>query len=275
MSTLRPTLATAAALLLAAPAFAQGNDPGPISSDRPSVGASTATVARGFVQLETGVQFLRDEAGEATMDLLSIGGSSFRVGVHDLVELQLNFAGYFDASTEMPDGGLLGGTTTAEASGAGDLGVAAKWRFVEATDGKFSVGVLGGVSLPTGEEGFGSEGVDPAVSLLFSGTMAENLVFDLNAGLDWTTVEVAGEEERLADTTFSAGLSVPAGENGGVFLELFGVLPEEGDEQIGLDGGFTFASRANAQLDVYGGVGLTDAAPDWFVGAGVAWRFPN
>lgn len=275
MRILRPTLAAAAALWLASPGLAQGEAPGPISSDRPSVGASTHTVPRGFVQLETGVQFLRDEVGEAKTDVLTLGGSSFRVGVHELVELQLNFAGYSDASTEAPSGGLLGGTTTSEASGAGDLGVAAKWRFVEATDGKFSVGVLGGVSLPTGEEGFGSEGVDPAVSLLFSGVVAENLVFDLNAGLDWTTVEVAGEEERLADTTFSAGLGVPAGENGGVFLELFGVLPEEGDEQIGLDGGFTFVGRDNAQLDVYAGVGLTDAAPDWFVGAGVAWRFPN
>jgi hypothetical protein len=40
-------------------------------------------------------------------------------------------------------------------------------------------------------------------------------------------------------------------------------------------GGFTFLVNDDLQLDVSAGAGLNDAAPDFFVAAGVAWRLPR
>ena len=38
---------------------------------------------------------------------------------------------------------------------------------------------------------------------------------------------------------------------------------------------FTWLLKPTAQLDVSGGVGISDTAPDWFVGAGVSLRYPR
>ena len=42
-----------------------------------------------------------------------------------------------------------------------------------------------------------------------------------------------------------------------------------------IEGGFTFLVNEDLQLDVSAGAGLNDAAPDFFVAAGVAWRLPR
>ena len=45
--------------------------------------------------------------------------------------------------------------------------------------------------------------------------------------------------------------------------------------ETALNGGMTWQPRPNVQLDVSGGFGLSDAAPDWFAGVGVSVRLPR
>lgn len=55
------------------------------------------------------------------------------------------------------------------------------------------------------------------------------------------------------------------------FIEFFGdfALSDHGSPSHSIDGGFTFLLTETLQLDLAGGVGLSDAAADWFVGAGI------
>ena len=48
-----------------------------------------------------------------------------------------------------------------------------------------------------------------------------------------------------------------------------------GESTHGFDGGISYLIRPTVQLDVFGGPGLTDAAPDWFVTAGISFRLPQ
>jgi hypothetical protein len=58
----------------------------------------------------------------------------------------------------------------------------------------------------------------------------------------------------------------------GSFVEYYGVVEEGATDQHSIDGGFTFLLNHDFQLDISAGAGLNDAAPDFFVGARVAWR---
>ena len=59
-------------------------------------------------------------------------------------------------------------------------------------------------------------------------------------------------------------------------MEFFGEAPTgQGKPANSLDGGFTYALADNLQIDVLGGVGISEAAEDWFVGAGLVWRLPQ
>jgi hypothetical protein len=58
----------------------------------------------------------------------------------------------------------------------------------------------------------------------------------------------------------------------GAFLELALEAPETGPAALLLHHGYTFALAPFLQLDVHGGVGLTDAAPDVLLGTGLSVR---
>jgi len=59
-----------------------------------------------------------------------------------------------------------------------------------------------------------------------------------------------------------------------VFLEYLAEIKARGEEnEHSVNGGVSFLLRDNLQLDLSAGVGLNDAAHDFFVGAGAVWRF--
>ena len=57
----------------------------------------------------------------------------------------------------------------------------------------------------------------------------------------------------------------------GVFIELFG----NSEEELSVDTGWTHLLNPTLQLDVAVGAGITDEAPDWFVGLGLSMRYPD
>ena len=62
----------------------------------------------------------------------------------------------------------------------------------------------------------------------------------------------------------------------GAFIEFFGDAPtHEGKPANAVDAGLTYLLADNVQVDVLGGVGLSDAADDWVIGAGLVWRLPQ
>ena len=60
-------------------------------------------------------------------------------------------------------------------------------------------------------------------------------------------------------------------------VEFYGDIPlnASGTPANSFDTGFTYLIRDNLQFDIAGGIGLSDDADDWFVGAGVSYRFPQ
>ena len=60
----------------------------------------------------------------------------------------------------------------------------------------------------------------------------------------------------------------------GIFVEGYGRVPQqrEDDNQLRMDAGLTYLINNDVQVDLSGGIGLTDNAPEKFVALGLSFR---
>ena len=133
----RSLLAAPALVLAVGTASAQTPD---LVTDRPDQTESAAAVPRGLVQVETGYLLSREDG----MDTFEAPGTLVRIGLGARTEVRIGHAG------------VIGG---AGRHGAGDSEVGAKVNLIAASDGwRPELAILGGLSLPTGDEPYSSGG---------------------------------------------------------------------------------------------------------------------
>ena len=120
--------------------------------------------------------------------------------------------------------------------------------------------------LPTGDNGFTSDEVDPGLRLMFHHTLPNRVGLDYDAAV----LRSGGDPEFFYTLTPSFVLS----DRLGVFVDQFGSIDKDSG-RYGLDAGLTFLVRDNLQLDGCFGIGLNDDATDWFAGAGISIRLPR
>ena len=249
---LRAGIAWTAAVLLAATAAAAQPSAAELVSDRPDVSESAVTVSAGRVQLEAGYGFTRDD-GERVHD---VGQALVRVGLLENLELRVGAGSFVDAG---------------EASGwdGGSLGL--KVALLENWGWRPGLALLLGAATPFGDDEVAGDSWEPEVKVAAAWELRDRLGLSVNGG--WAR---PGEGDgRFDQAQWSASLGWAATERLGVFGEVFGTSREEpgGDAAHSLDGGLTWLLTDDLQLDAYAGAGLTDAAPDWFVGTGVVARW--
>lgn len=245
-------------------------------TDRPTRTASASIVRAGRLQIEAGAALVRSTVdafvpgtGAVRVDLndFSVGSTLLRIGVLERLEARLGFSGLLRS-------GLEG--TPAE-WGAGDVDLGVKFQVSPGERHIPQAALIGSVILPTGEEGFGVDGVSPVVRVAIAHEISPRLSFGWNVGAAFIRTDRGTRIETDTDILYTAALGFAATERVGLFLEGFGTL--SGEDQLSdrhlLDGGVTCLVRPNVQLDARAGVGLSDAAEDWFVGAGVSVRVPR
>jgi len=253
------------ALSLTAFGHVEGQVP-ELISDRPDQTESSETVGAGYVQFEFGWTHSEyDDGGDVTSD--AFPETLVRVGVVDNLELRFGFDGHVCEEAD----------NVGSENGTGDLGVSLKWKLWEQAGRRPQTAVLAGTSIPAGDAPFSSERFDPSIRLACSHTLSETLRLGYNAAGLWTTEEDAvGDRDTTAWVAYSTVLGVALSDQFGTFVEFFGARPTgEGKPAHSLDTGLTCLIAENVQIDVVGGVGLSDAADDWFVGAGLVWRVPR
>ncbi len=235
-------------------------------TDRPDQTESSETVTPGYVQFEFGWTHTEDdEDGDLTSD--AFPETLVRVGVVDNLELRFGFDGFLWEDLE--------GSGTEE--GAGDLSAGFKWKLWEESGGWPQTAVLADTTLPTGEAPFSSERFDPSIRLACTHTLTETLGLGYNVARIWSSEEDAdGDRDTTASIAYSIVLGIAVSDRLGTFVELFGETPiDEGKPGHSFDTGVTYLLADNLQIDVLAGVALSEAADDWFAGAGLVWRLPR
>ena len=258
------------AVVVLLPAVATGQTP-ELITDRPDQTESAVTVPKGSVQVEVGAGLSRDDEG-ADVETVSVGSTLVRIGWTERLELRLGWQGYVDETVELPGGAKV----SADGPADGELGL--KLLLAEETAGRPQLALLVATSVPFGDADLTSDEFDPSFRLAMDRSLTESIGLGINAGISWESVpQPGGGTSRESSAIYTAAVGLPAGERGGFFVEVFGEIPLSGagSNAHSFDGGFTYLLRGNLQFDVAGGIGLSDAAEDWFVGVGLSIRLPE
>jgi hypothetical protein len=256
-------------ILLSGPLVAADSEAPPLITDRPDVTESSEVVDRGLVQVEMGYSFFRFEDGSERLDLWALPGTLVRVGLHDRVELRVEWAGYLRESLDV-------GGSSHEDSGWGNAALGAKIKLRDEKGAAPQLALLVDAVVPSGTKSFRAERVDPAVRLAGSHTLTERLGLGYNFGFGALTIEEAsGDIDTLGLGRYSLALGIGLSEHWGTFVEVFGFMPTSGGPAHSVDAGLTYLVSRNLQLDLSGGLGVNDRAEDWFVGAGISFRLPR
>jgi Putative MetA-pathway of phenol degradation len=246
-------------LLLAAAAAAD-----PLSADRPGVANPPHVVAPGAIQLEGGLSFQREtQGGGPDTNTLTVPGGLLRVGLVSPLELRVSAVGY---ELETSSGGK-------HRSSGSDLVIGSRARLLDQQGIRPATALEFDLSLPTGSDAVTSGGVDPSGLLLVEWGFWDRFVLDGNLGL--ASVSLGENDASRAvqvAPSLSLGASIDARAN--VFIEWYATFSSRGvADQPAVDAGLSWLVDDDLQLDVSVGAGLDDAAPDFTVSAGIAWRF--
>ncbi len=240
-------------------------------SDRPDQTESPVVLPPGYVQLELGALYVRDDENGARFESIEAPGSLLRIGLDERIELRLGWAGYVFAESRI-DG------LKADIEGVGDAELGAKIHLRNEAGGRPEIALLVATSVPVGDDELSSERFDPSLRLAFGHALSERVELGYNVAVAWASEPDAdGGHTTRSTYLYSMVLGLGLGERWGTFVELYGEVPgtAPGDPVLSFDTGLTFTVGPNVQLDVAGGFGLSEEADDWFVGAGLSVWFPK
>jgi hypothetical protein len=251
----------------------RGPDGGEMETDRPDFTEGTHAVGKGRVQIEAGYTFTYGRREGATTQDHTFPELLLRIGMAEDFELRLSWPG--GSFTEIhdrirtPAGRWVG--RTQHFDGAADMDLGFKLHLTDQDNMVPDLGVIGVLSLPTGERTKTSGDVDPEVKWLWAYELNERVSLAGNVNLAVPT----SEKGRFFQTSASFSVGVSLAEWVGAYVEYFGFYPNDrgGECAHYLNGGFTFPLGTDFQFDIRAGLGMNEEADDVFAGAGFAVRF--
>lgn len=245
-----------------------------IITDRPDKTESVETVGKNKFQIETGIEysFLKingfDETGvpaEFKLKAITAPTTLLRFGAAKNIELRFGFD--FDRES-------ITGSNDVEYYSTGSLSLNAPTlgAKVEVGKGKGIIpdfSVIGAVKIPNvGSELKQVKHFVPELVLTFSNEINNKFGLGYNLGVEWS--DDMSEKEFF----YSASLAMEISPRVGAFAEIYGNIPASTDaSNQNIDGGFTYLIKNNLQVDIYGGLGLSEDSYDFILGTGIALKF--
>ena len=233
----------------------------PIVTDRPDFTEASSTVGRRVAQLEMGYTYTYDEEAGVVTKGHSIPETLLRVGIlAEWLELR---AGYNHSEESQVAGGA-----GAFIGGEEDVYLGLKIGLTPQEGILPEMALVPQLHLPSGSEGL------PGVNWLYG--------WDVN---DFISTAGSTQFNRAIDATTNASytewiqtwtIGYSLADKLGAYTEWFALFPSSADTakpEHYFDGGFTYLISNDIQWDIRGGVGLNDAADDYFVGTGLSIRF--
>jgi hypothetical protein len=232
-----------------------------ISTDRPGLGFSAATVPVGRVQVETGIPAVTlDDEGDVSSRLFTFP-TLLRVGVTSSLELRAGTPIFF--SSRLEEAGV---EDTEEGFGGLELGLKLA---TTVSDGP-ALALIPSVLLPVGDDAFVPDRAAYVLNGVASWSLPNSLGVTAVAG---GALNPGGDDEYAFAGTFVGVVSRPLAERVGAYVEGGWFPLEEAENPAYLGGGLTVLVGPMVQVDGFFDRGITDAASDWLFGVGAATRF--
>ncbi len=267
---MKPVLACICGLVLVGSA-SWAEEP-PLITDRPDQSIAPSLLPRGLFQIEGGGTLGQRDHENEQLDLKRFPSALLRFGLTDSFELRLGVPGF---GIEVTD------TTTGQTREDGliDATLGFKLKIVEQKGAVPNATFVGTLVIPSGDDEFTSDRVDPSFVFAFSNTLSEMVTLTYNVGVLWTTTDDASnmlDTRSFFNWTLTAGFAFSDAKLG-AFAELFGLtgISGEGAPLTSAGGGVTYLVTPRIQVDGRVTVGLSSVALDWTAGVGVSYRFPR
>lgn len=242
-----------------------------LSADRPDVTESPITVDAGHLQLELSfINYRHDDRNNDNTEFEAwiIGVTNIKLGLLNNVDLQFVFDAYTDEDTDDKASG-----TTSSAKGFNDIQFRLKINLWGNDGGETAFAVMPFIQLPAGSDELSNDHVQGGLIFPFAMELSDGWGLGLMAEIDWVYNEDDGDYDTEFVHTAVLGHDI-LGSLGG-YVEYVGIVSGDGDTdyQSLIGTGLTYALSDDLVLDVGANFGVTRAAEDVNVFAGVTMRF--
>lgn len=239
----------------------------PLVTDRPDFTNSSATVGLGLVQIEEGYTYSYDARALGSTISHSYPETLVRIGVlAEWLEARVGWDYSTISNAEFGPGKDGDG-------GSEPLYLGVKLALTGQEDFLPEMGMLVQMEVPAGPPEVAGDAPLPGLAWMYGWGV-----------IDWISIGGMTEGNRALDSitgqpyveysqSWSIGYDLT--EPLGAYTEWYVLAPDGADfdhTQNYFDAGLTYLVSDNLQLDVRYGVGLNEAADDYFAGAGVTWR---
>ncbi|GAA4280081.1 transporter [Gaetbulibacter aestuarii] len=231
----------------------------PLITDRPDATESPSTVPVGYLQVETGSFYTKNNTNSIKSEQFTYNTSLLRLGLLNNVELRLGWD-FVENKFE---------NTNAVLSGFNPLLLGTKLAIAKENNGWPEVGFVGHVYLPflAGND-YKPETTGVDFRFSFAHTLNEKSSLSYNLGMAW------GDDSPEASYIYTLSYGRSLTNALGFYAELYGNLPENSASNHYWDLGFTYLLSDNVQLDATVGSGITDGQ-DLLLSGGVSFRIPT
>lgn len=238
----------------------------PLQTDRPNFTSTSVTVGKGVSQIEFGYTYLDDKNSGRQVSTQSFGEFLFRRGIlADWLEFRLGFSPLQQS--------IAIGTFQNTTVGSEDLYTALQFALTPQTGVMPEMAIIVQMSIPTGSPAFTSHKLEPGLDWVYAWELNECISI---AASTQGNQSIDDNGRSFLEIAQSFNVSYTLTEQWGAFTEWFALIPSganTAETEHYFDAGFTYLINNNLQLDISAGVGLNEAAINYFVGAGVSIRF--
>jgi hypothetical protein len=222
---------------------------------------SSEVVPKGGFHFESGISYEGDTVGGDRSRSVGAPGALLRLGLGFRSEVRIAAQGLISEASR--------GVRT---SGYSDIEVGAKFRLFSQDQIGVDLALMPMVTLPTGADAFTAGAVDPVMTVAWARELPAG--FALTGNVNAGSVSDDGGRYQQQSANCSLAHSLVAGWDGYLQADGFTRLERDGGRAITFTSGVTRAVGDNSDFEFAAGRGLTDAAPDWFVGFAFSIRGP-
>lgn len=239
-------------------AVAADDDPDTPAFDRPGISFSTGVLPPGTFAWEQGLPDFAYDSGGGSRSWLYSADANLRIGLFPNLEAQIGVAAWNYQETRGAD------HHRTSDSGFGDTRFSLKAAFP--SFGKLTGAVLGGVTLPTGDDAFSAG--DPQYDL------GVTFAYDFTDTISAAAYVNFDRFEGDTTWTFSPSVSYAISDRWAVYLEAGWDVAKGAETNTVVGGGVTFMLTKTTQLDFSLDAGVGGDAPDLTGGFGISIFFP-
>jgi len=229
-----------------------------IFTDRPGQTDAVHTMGKGYFQVESGFFYGTDEVAGNKITASTTPNLMIKYGVIDRIEIKL----FLDVLiTKLETSG-----SEIKESGLAPIRLATKVFLIEGEGWIPAASLTGILSLPnTGDNAFQHNDLNPSIRLQMENSIIDNLSLNYSIGGDWfDNSNSQGVYTIVFGSSFSDKL--------GGWAELYGTFSNDASDTFATDFGIAYLLSDYLQFDTSLGIGLNDAATDFFFNLGISWK---